>query len=161
MNKKIVIVVVVALSGAVLFFGYSEFQKKKERVYQATVTGLRFGKAYGKTSADKDCVNGLKLLYSKCNDIECELSANGFITGCMETSTATDYCDTLPSPDDARLAIEWVNHTCSDLGLQNTVCPKYTHKMVDVCFERRTGKKRGLDEKFKDGFERGLIEQKT
>ncbi len=81
MKKMYVVIFVLVLITIVLFMGYRNYQV----LLISTERGLAIGKSYGKLVRQSDCLEPLKIQYKGCNKTACELSANGFIVGCMET----------------------------------------------------------------------------
>lgn len=154
MKKKIVatIVVVVVLVAVGVFLG----KKKYDAMLTATSQGLSLGKAYGEMIAQSDCILGLKIKYASCNTTECELSANGYITGCMETAEKDDFCSNVPRIQDTDLALGWASKACTEYGLGSNRCPKYIYKFVKVCTEQAEGRTLSNKELFESGFEKGL-----
>jgi len=59
-------------------------KSKYDSLHRATAQGLIFGKAFGESVNQSQCTTGLRFQYTSCNDLECELSATGFINGCMK-----------------------------------------------------------------------------
>jgi len=154
MKKKIVvtIVVVVVLVAVGVFLG----KQKYDSILTATSQGLSLGKAYGEMISQSNCILGLKIKYASCSTTECELSANGYIAGCMETAEKDDFCSNVPRIQNTDHALGWASKTCTEYGLGSDRCPKYIHKFVKVCSEQAEGRTLSNKELFDSGFEKGL-----
>lgn len=153
MKKAVVvtIVVVVVLVAVGVFLG----KKKYDSMLAVTSQGLSFGKAYGKMAAQSDCILGLKIVHASCSTTECELSANGYIAGCMETAEKDNFCTNVPNIQHTDQALNWASKTCSEYGLGGK-CLKYIHKFINVCTEQAEGRTLSKKELFEKGFEKGL-----
>lgn len=153
MKKAVVvtIVVVVVLVAVGVFVG----KRKYDSVLAATSQGLSLGKAYGKMISQSNCILGLKIKYASCSTTECELSANGYIAGCMETAEKDDFCTNVPHIQNTDQALSWASKTCSEYGLGTDKCPKYIHKYVSVCTAQAEGRTLSKKELFESGFEKG------
>ena len=153
MKKAVVIsTVVIVLIAAGGFLGKSKY----DSILTATSQGLSFGKAYGKMVTQSNCILGLKIKYASCTTTECELSANGYIAGCMKTAEKDDFCNNVPRIQNTDQALSWASKTCSENGLVTDRCPKYIHKYVSVCTEQAEGRAISRKEIFESGFKKGL-----
>ncbi len=153
--KKVVVVsivvVVVLLAGGV-YLG----KRKYDSMLTATSQGLSLGKTYGKMITQSNCTLGLKIKYASCGTTECELSANGYIAGCMETAEKDDFCSNVPHIQSTNQALSWASKTCLEYGLGMGRCLKYIHKYVSVCTAQAEGRTLSNKELFESGFEKGL-----
>lgn len=154
-RKKIVIALV--LIGAV-GLGYLLFKKKEHELFKATTQGMDLGRGYGATVKQRECMSGLKPRHAECTDTACELSAHGFISECLGTAENDNFCQSVPSVKDSAAARAWADKTCGELQMANTKCESYIHKVLSVCYEQNTGKKRGAGELIQDGFNKGYEE---
>jgi outer membrane murein-binding lipoprotein Lpp len=157
MNNKIIVfavlVVVLLLGGAYLG------KKKYDSMLAATSQGLSLGKAYGKMITQSNCSVGLQIKYASCGTTECELSANGYIVGCMETAEKDDFCSNVPHIKNTNQTLSWASKTCSEYGLGTDRCLKYIHKYVSMCTEQAEGRTLSTKEVFESGVEKGLKKQ--
>jgi hypothetical protein len=151
-NKSILAFVFVAI----LLAGAYLAKQKYDSALQATSEGLRLGQAYGAMISQSNCTLGLRLKYTECTTTDCELSANGYIAGCMEKATRDNFCDSVPAAKNTDLALNWASNTCSTLKLGNDRCPKYIHKFVNVCTEQSQGRPLSTQELMENGFNKGL-----
>lgn len=151
-SAKIVIAIVLA---AGIGLGFYLFKAKEQELLSATMQGLDIGEAYGRVMAQKDCVAGLRMQHGQCDDNVCALSAHGFIAGCMRSAEKDSFCAGVPAPSDSQAAIGWAGRTCLELKMANTKCEDYIHKVLAVCYEQNTGKKRDTSEIIRDGFNKG------
>ncbi|MDR2690326.1 MAG: hypothetical protein LBB76_11300 [Azoarcus sp.] len=149
-----IIVVVIILAGGV-YFG----KIKYDSVLEAATRGLALGKAYGRTVSQSNCILGLKPRYASCSTMECELSANAYIAGCMETATRDDFCNDVPHIQNTDQALDWSSKTCSEYGLGHDRCLKYIHKYVRVCTEQTEKRALSTGDVFTSGFEKGLNQE--
>lgn len=155
MKKTVVVIIVVALVAVGVFVG----KRKYDSMLAATSEGLIFGKTYGKMISQSNCILGLKIKYASCNTTECELSANGYIAGCMETAEKDDFCTTIPNIQNTDQALSWALKTCSEYGLGTDKCPKYIHKYISLCTAQAEGRTLSKKELFENGFEKGLTQK--
>ena len=155
-KKKIVtaIGIFIIIVAAAAYFG----KQKYDSMLKATSEGLTLGKAYGKMINQSNCVFGLQMKYSLCGTMECELSANGYIVGCMETAKIDGFCSNVPNIKNTDDALAWVNKACSDYELGEKKCLKYMHKFVSVCTEQAESRTLSTTEHFESGFKKGLRE---
>ncbi|MEE2733518.1 MAG: hypothetical protein VYA55_22040 [Pseudomonadota bacterium] len=154
-KKSIVVILSLAVALIVLAFGYLAKQKY-DQLLKSTSEGLALGKAHGKMIHQADCLLGLKMKYAKCSTTDCELSANGYIAGCMQAAKKDDFCSSVPNIKDTKKAISWVSSACSDQNPDGDKCLKYMHKFVSVCTEQNESRKISKGELFKAGFDKGL-----
>lgn len=133
-------------------------KQKYDSLLKATSEGLALGKAYGKMISQSNCMFGLKMKYASCDTTECELSANGYIFGCLENAEKDSFCSSIPNINKTDIAINWVSQTCADNNLGNDRCLKYMHKFVSVCTEQNEMRKLSKGELFESGFKKGLKE---
>lgn len=154
-RKKIVIVLVLI---GIVGLGYVLFKKKEQELLNATVKGISLGRSYGGSVKQSECTRGLKLQHAACADTACELSAHGFISECLLTAENDNFCQSVPSIKDPTAARAWADKTCGELQMSNTKCEAYIHKVLSVCHEQNTGKKRGAGELMQDGFNKGYEE---
>ena len=154
-NTILLIAAVVLIVGST--GGYYVYNQKYESLLKATKRGLTTGKAYGKLVAQSECTQGLIIQYGKCKATECELSANAFIVGCMETATGDKMCENLPTTRETKKSLAWAENTCNSLRLGKTRCEKYIHKFISYCTEHTEKRKRSSAEIARDGFNKGLM----
>lgn len=152
-NRKNLVIALVLIG--VVGIGYFLFKKKEQELLNATMKGMDLGARFGQIVPQGQCLSGLKMAYSSCKDTACELSAHGFISKCLETAEKDNFCPSLPSPKDSSAALAWAGKTCSELQRSGTKCGDYIHKVLSVCHEQTTGKKRTTEEMMQDGFNRG------
>jgi hypothetical protein len=153
--KKIIGISIAVL--VVLLAGSTYFGKQKyDSMLKAASQGLNFGEAYGKMINQSNCMLGLKVKYSSCSTMECELSANGYIAGCLDTAERDGFCSTVPNIKDTDKAVGWVAETCSEQRLAPEKCLKYMHKFVSVCTAQALGRTLSNTELFESGFKKGL-----
>jgi|GEM_PF-6978252 len=151
MSKKwIVVLSIFSLVAIVVYFAKTKY----DDLHSATTQGLVFGKAFGESLNQSQCTTGLRFRYMGCNDLECELSATGFINGCMLAANKDDFCIRVPKLDDVKASLDWVNDTCNGIGLHNTKCKNYLHTFVQLCTEQITGRRASKAELFQNGFKR-------
>ena len=152
--KKVVVIsiVVVALVAVGVFIGKSKY----DSMLAATSQGLALGDSFGKMVTQSNCILGLKIKYAACTTTECELSANGYIAGCMEAAEKDGFCNNVPRIQNTDQALNWASKTCSENSLGTDRCLKYIHKFVSVCTGQAEGRKVSEIELLKDGFEKGL-----
>lgn len=155
MKRKGVLIFVVLLAMSMLAGAYW-YKDQEEKLIVAVEKGLTLGKAYGKIVSQKSCLDGLRMQYRKCNTTECELSANGFIVGCMNTAQSDEFCRQVPRSKETEKTLLWVQSTCSDYDLSNTKCDRYLHKLVRVCTEQIEQRRLSKTEIMNDAFNRGL-----
>lgn len=154
MKKKLVISMVV-IAGLIAVGGFLA-KSKYDAMLTATSQGLNLGNAYGKMVSQSNCMLGLKMKYAECTTTECELSANGYIAGCMETAEKDDFCSTVPRIQNVDQTLSWASKTCAENGLDADRCPKYIHKYVSICTEQAEGRKISQKELFETSYEKGL-----
>jgi outer membrane murein-binding lipoprotein Lpp len=153
MRKVIVASIVVAV---VVLAGATYFAKRKyDSLLAATSQGLTLGKAYGKMTSQSSCILGLKMKYASCNTTDCELSANGYIAGCMEAAQKDGFCTDVPRMKNTDAALSWAAKTCSENGLSTGRCLKYIHRYVSVCTAQTEGRTLSKKEFFDSGVEKG------
>ena len=146
-----IIIVILIISGV----GY--FSKKKyDSLLKSTSEGIALGKVYGQTISQSNCMFGLKMKYSSCSTTECELSANGYISACMENAEIDDFCNNVPSIKNTDKASAWADETCSKNLMDSKKCTKFIHKFVKVCTEQNESRAISKAELFKTGFEKGV-----
>lgn len=92
-TRTVAAIALVATLAAGAYWG----KQKYDSVLQATSQGLGLGRAYGEMITQSNCMLGLQLKYAQCTTTECELSANGYIAGCMEKATRDNFCDSVPN----------------------------------------------------------------
>ena len=153
-NSHIKIIVGLVLIGGIAL-AYYLFKQKEQEMISATMQGLVAGRAYGNGVAQKGCLSGVRMLYKECEDNVCAVAAHGFIAACMEAAQKDDFCLGVPAPGDSKAAIDWAAKTCAAIETYNTKCEGYLQKVLAVCYEQRTGNKRGTSEIIRDGFNRG------
>lgn len=153
MNKKMVIAAGVLLLLVVAVIGGS-FYKKYSSVLDATSEGLYRGEKFGKVIEQGKCIVGLKLVYPACDTVECELSVNGFIDGCMRTARKDDFCSSVPGITETKKSLEWVADSCQQYDLGEDKCLKYMHRFVSACTEQRENRTISKSEIFEAGFEK-------
>lgn len=154
MKKKVVVSIVVVV--ALLAGGGYLAKWKYDSLLAATSQGLRLGKAYGKLVTQNSCAPGLKMKYASCTTTECELSANGYIAGCMQTAEKDGFCSKVPNIRDTDQALSWASKTCSENGLGADRCLQYIHKFISECTAQTEGKVLSKKELFESGFDKGL-----
>ncbi|RDH44767.1 hypothetical protein [Zooshikella ganghwensis] len=140
--------------------GYYWYKNEKEKMFKATLEGLRVGKSFGIMVNQSSCLPALKEYYPKCSDLECQLSAVGFISGCMEASTKDSFCENVPLASSTKEALTWTKESCSKYQLGGKLCTRYVNKFISICTEQKTGIKRTKEEIFLDGVKRGVEESK-
>ena len=153
--KKVVIVSIVAVVVLLATGGYLA-KRKYDSLLAATSQGISFGQGYGNMIAQSSCTLGLKVKYASCNTAECELSANGYIVGCMGAAKKDDFCASVPNIKNTDQALGWASKTCSENGLGSDKCLKYIHKFVSVCTAQTEGRTLSSKELFESGLEKGL-----
>lgn len=154
--KKIVVISITMFVVALLLAGGIYLGKQKyESMLKATSQGLSLGKAYGKMISQSNCMLGLKMKYSSCGTTECELSANGYIAGCLGAAEKDAFCSTVPNIQDTDKALSWVAKTCFEYRLGAEKCLKYMHTFVNVCTEQVEGRALSNKEIFESGFKKG------
>lgn len=153
LRSKIVILLalVVAVSLALVYVGNAKYQA----LLEATTQGLALGKAHGEGIGQSACLRGLRSRYASCDTTECELSANGYIAGCMEKAEPDEFCDAVPNVHDTRQSLSWVGVTCVRAELSLGRCSRYLHKFVAVCTEQVERRKISLSETAEIGFKKG------
>lgn len=129
---------------------------KYDSMLHAASQGISFGKAYGESNEQGDCVRGLSVRYSKCETTECELAATGYIAGCMAAARKDGFCGSVPSVKDVDEAMDWVSEACATNGLGGGRCLKYMHKVVRMCTEQVEGRKLTNAEILEGGFRKGF-----
>lgn len=154
-NKSTIAFVVVALILAGAYWA----KQKYDSALQATSEGLRLGQAYGAMISQSNCTLGLRLKYAECTTTECELSANGYIAGCMEKAERDNFCESVPAAKNTDQALAWASSACATLKLGNDRCPKYMHKFVNVCTEQSQGRPMSTPELMENGFKKGLSDK--
>ena len=102
---------------------------------------------------------GLKMKYASCSNVECELSANGYISACMETAEIDEFCNNVPSIKNTDKAKAWVYKTCSKNLINSKKCTKFLHKYVKVCTEQNEFRTISKVELFESGFKKALKRQ--
>ena len=154
-------IVVLTITGVVILIalGISIGKQKYDSMLTATIQGVTIGKAYGKMVAQSNCMLGLKMQYATCSTTECELSANGYITGCMATAEKDKFCNTVPPIQNTVQTLNWASKTCSEYGLSTDRCEKYIQTYVSICTEQNEGRALSKMEIFENGMEKA-IEQK-
>ncbi len=150
-KKKIIISLLIIFILGIVY----ALKQKYDSVLKATAEGLVLGETYGKIINQTNCIFGLKMKYANCTTMECELSANGYIKGCIETAEKDDFCNNVPNIKDTKKAIDWVFKTCTENKLNNNKCLKYMHKFVSVCTEQSEKRKLSTGEIFESGFKKG------
>lgn len=153
-NSRIKIIVVLVLVGGIAL-AYLLFKQKEQEMLSATLQGLASGRAYGRSVMQKQCLAGVRMHYKECEDNVCAVSAHGFIAACMEAAVKDDFCLGVPAPGDSQAAVDWAARTCAANEIYNAKCEGYLQKVLAVCYEQRTGKKRDTSEIIRDGFNRG------
>jgi hypothetical protein len=153
-NSRTIIIVGLVLLGA-MALAYYLFKQKEQEMISATMQGLAAGRSYGNGVAQKECIAGVQMLYTECEDNVCAVAAHGFIAACMEAAKKDDFCLGVPAPGDSKAAIDWAAKTCAAHQIYNAKCEGYLQKVLAVCYEQTTGKKRDTSEIIRDGFNRG------
>jgi hypothetical protein len=153
-NSRVKMIIAMAVIGGIGFGIYS-YKQKEQALVDATMKGLDLGERYGQLVKQGACLPGLRLQHAQCSDHACELSAHGFISGCMRTAARDQFCLGVPSPKESKAALGWSDATCAQLQMAGTRCENFIHKVLAVCYEQNTGKKRGASELIQDGFNRG------
>lgn len=153
-NSRVTWIVALVLVGGI-GTGYFLYNKKEQALLAATMQGLDLGERYGQLVKQGACMQGLQLQHAQCADSACELSAHGFISGCLRTAERDNFCPGVPSPKDSKAALGWADQSCGELQMAGTRCDNFIHKVLAVCYQQNTGKKRGASELIQDGFNRG------
>lgn len=130
-------------------------KQKYDRLLESTSQGLALGKKFGMSVDQSACMFGLKLGYSSCETVECELSANGYIAGCLKTAKTDGVCNGLPKSEEITRAKEWVSTTCLKNNLGTGKCLRYMYKYISVC-EEIEGNKSSLLKTLETSFKREL-----
>jgi len=113
MKKSVILITILALLAAGGYFG----KQKYDSILKATSVGLSYGKSFGKMVTQSNCLLGLKAKYYSCSTLECELSATGYIAGCLNTASKDEFCHSVPNIKDTDQALRWVSKTCSEFNL--------------------------------------------
>ena len=153
--SRITLVVISLIVMLVAGIGYVSKQKH-DSVLKSTSEGLILGNTYGKMIEQSSCIVGLRLKYGSCSATECELSANGYISGCMKTAKQDQFCSSVPNIRDTKNAVSWVSKTCSEYGFAEDRCSKYMHKLISACTEQIESRTIPQSEVFERGFQKGL-----
>lgn len=157
MNKQKMTVLSILIIISLLATGGYLAKQKYDSLLKATSEGLILGEKYGRMINQGNCMFGLKMKYASCNTTECELSANGYISGCIKAAKKDGFCSAVPNIKDTDGSISWVSKTCTENNLGNEKCLKYMHKFVSACTEQNESRELSKDEIFKSGFKKGLI----
>ncbi len=152
--KKLVVISTVLI--VLIAVGGFLAKSKYDSMLAATSQGLSLGSEHGKMGFQSHCMIGLKIKYASCATTECELSANGYIVGCMETARKDDFCNNVPRLHDTNRALYWASKTCAENSLDEDRCPKYLHKFVSICTGQAEGRTISRKELFESGLEKGL-----
>jgi hypothetical protein len=161
MNKKKTFILIFLFLAVIGTAGGYWFKQKYDELLAATSKGLALGKAYGKSISQTSCLDGLKFKYSSCSTTECELSATGFITGCMKTAKKDNFCTELPNVKETQRSLSWVEKTCSQSQPGNSKCLKYMHNFIGLCTEQTENRTMTNFEHFQNGFKKGLEKQSS
>ena len=158
MNKKNVMVVsLITIVIITVTAGY--FSKNRyDSLLKSTSEGLVLGKIYGKSISQNNCMMGIRMKYSSCNETACELSANGYIYGCMNAAKKDEFCNGVPGIAETKRTLNWAQKTCSEINAKGSKCIKYIQKFVILCTEQNENRKVSTAEAFKEGLKKGYIE---
>lgn len=137
------------------------YKQQYNKLLESASKGLALGQNYGKMINQSSCMMGIRMKYASCETTECELSANGYITGCMREAKKDQFCVDLPSVNETKKSLAWVKRTCSDNKFGGSKCSKYMHKFVSLCTEQVQNRKRTVMDNFKEGFKKGIEEKKA
>lgn len=153
-NLKLTLIVIVVI--IVMITLGKGTKQKYESVHNSTVEGLKLGKTYGQTISQSGCIDGLQFKYATCDSLECILSANGYIKGCMKSAKIDNFCDLVPTIDQTNESIDWVSKECVKNGLDKGKCPKYMRSFISTCTEQKENRKISTGEHFTSGFSNGF-----
>ncbi len=154
-KKKIVALSIVAVVTLLSVVGYMAKQKY-DSMLKATSEGLTLGRTHGKMINQSNCILGLKMKYASCTTTECELSANGYISGCIKAAEKDSFCTSVPNIKETDKALSWVSKTCSANRLGSDKCHKYMHKFISACTEQNESRNLSKAEVFENSFKKGL-----
>jgi hypothetical protein len=135
------------------------YKQQYDILLESTSKGLLLGETFGKTISQSTCMVGLKLKYRSCETTACELSANGYISGCMKNAKRDHFCSEVPSVKEAQKSLNWVSKMCRENKLDGSKCRNYMHKFVSHCTEQTENRKRSNVERFGDSFKRGITKE--
>lgn len=122
----------------VLWIGFSLlwWNKNQDEVLQRTEQALVEGKEIGQHATDEECVNAYIEIMPECDSIACGIQNQVFLQTCLEHSSATPWCNSVPAKAGVLEMARWAADLCMKAKVDNPQCASGLQEAVTYCKAR-------------------------